>query len=741
MKHLQRIGFLIILVTFSIVGESQVVLEPIQDVVVTDGEIQYPQPWSGGLNAAQYNKADLDGDGSEELIIYDRSARIYQIYRAENQSYVPANELCVLLPEIPDGWVLFVDYDCDGKKDIFSNGDRGIVVFRNISLDNQPAEWQKVADPLLTTGFTGKINLIANAADVPAITDIDSDGDVDILVYNFAIGGYIRYNKNLSQEMYGHSESLEYEINTRAWGQFEECDCNLFAFSGVTCEDIYNGRITHPGGKALLAFDSDGDGDKDLLVGHEQCIELYFYENMGDADSAYMVDYSNIFPEGTTAANFHIFPAAYFEDMDFDGIKDLVVTPSFEENVEYKINFARSNWFYKNEGVDDHPNFQYQESNIIQKNGIDLGENTDPTLTDLDADGDLDLLVAANGYWNGAVFSGYVTQFQNTGTPEAPEFVKTSDNFLELASLNLINPTIQFVDFNGDNAADLLYTGYELQSFEMKVWMFPNQAGFGEPYVFDINHKFQISLPESASSGDVPTFYDIDMDEYPDLLLGKRNGALEYYKNNSSHSFILENAAFMGIERDFSLERLNAVAIVGDVDGDGQSDLIVSDASGEGRIYFQFQSQMNSEPVYNDLVYNNMLNNEFERIKFDSKSWLATADLFNLGSESIIAGGVRGGIQIFKNNEAGGGGQNPNDLDVSIFPNPLFNSDELNIRTSQDVTVELVSVLGQRMREPFTIKKFTGTILNIGHLQNGPYILRSINDGGDSFSKLFLIHR
>ncbi len=204
MKHLQRIGFLIILVTFSIVGESQVVLEPIQDVVVTDGEIQYPQPWSGGLNAAQYNKADLDGDGSEELIIYDRSARIYQIYRAENQSYVPANELCVLLPEIPDGWVLFVDYDYDGKKDIFSNGDRGIVVFRNISLDNQPAEWQKVADPLLTTGFTGKINLIANAADVPAITDIDSDGDIDILVYNFAIGGYIRYNKNLSQEMYGH---------------------------------------------------------------------------------------------------------------------------------------------------------------------------------------------------------------------------------------------------------------------------------------------------------------------------------------------------------------------------------------------------------------------------------------------------------------------------------------------------------------------------------------------------------
>jgi hypothetical protein len=78
---------------------------------------------------------------------------------------------------------------------------------------------------------------------------------------------------------------------------------------------------------------------------------------------------------------------------------------------------------------------------------------------------------------------------------------------------------------------------------------------------------------------------------------------------------------------------------------------------------------------------------------------------------------------------------------VNVFPNPLFDTDELNIRTNQDVTVELVSVLGQRMREPFTINKFTGTILDIGHLQNGPYILRTINDGGESFSKLFLIHR
>ena len=281
-------GFLVIL-SFIYPSDSygQVIFEEKQDVKVNNGEQDYLLPWIGGLNAGQYNKADLDGDGKEELLIYDRAANIYQIFTVENGLIQPANDLRVYLPDIPAGWVLFVDYDYDGRKDIFTNGNRGIIVFKNLAEAGQSVSWEKVADPIYTTGFSGKINLIANAADVPAIADIDSDGDMDILVYNFAIGGYIRFNKNLSQEMYGHSDSLEYEIKTRSWGEFEECECNLFAFNGETCEDISGGRVMHPGGKALLAIDQDGDGDKDLLVGHEQCIDLYFYENMGDKDSSY----------------------------------------------------------------------------------------------------------------------------------------------------------------------------------------------------------------------------------------------------------------------------------------------------------------------------------------------------------------------------------------------------------------------------------------------------------------------
>jgi len=731
----------VIVFYFSNPGFSQVVFEPQQAIGVKDGENVLGIPWIGGLNSSQYSKADLDGDGIEEWILYDRSANIYQVFRIENQTLISANELCVLLPEIPAGWVLFVDYDGDGKKDIFSNGNRGIIVFKNTTSPGNKVTWQKIADPLFTTGFSGKINLIANATDVPAITDIDSDGDVDILVYNFAIGGYIRYNKNLSQEKYGTADSLDFEIKTRSWGEFEECDCNSFAFNGETCTDLTSGRVMHPGGKALLAFDSNGDGDKDLLVGHEQCIELYYYENMGDADSAYMVDFSNDFPDGVYPANFHTFPAGYMEDLDFDGIKDLVVTPSFEENYEFKIDFKHSNWFYKNIGTNAIPDFKYEQNDFIQHQMLDFGEHSMPVFTDVNADGKKDILVAANGFWNGMNFSGYVVELLNDGTAEAPSFSIENKNYLDLGSLSLINPSLNIIDVDGDQAPDLIYTGLEMENFKLVSWIFMNQAPKGQPFIFDLNNKKTLTLPDEATQNDVPAFFDIDNDGAIDLLLGKSSGALEYYRNSGNLNFELANPAFLGIDRDFLRERRNLVSSVGDIDRDGLADLLVSDSRGVGHIYFAFQSQVDNEPQSVEIAYKNSLTAMEELIKFDVKSWISSADIFGFGSESIVVGGVRGGLQLFQNTSKANPGGGNGALEVTIYPNPIWDNSGLHLKTNQDATVELVSLLGQKMGGPFTVKKFTTTILNVDHLGNGMYILRSESKSGANDAQLFMIMR
>lgn len=741
MQRLLKGIFTTLIISIPLISQSQIVFDQAYDIPVEfEGQI-FDQGWGGGLNSCQYNKADMDGDGKEELILYDRSANLYQIFQAEGNRYKPSNDLCVLLPEIPAGWVLFVDYNQDGKKDIFSNGNRGIVVFKNISISGEFAQWEKVADPLFTTGFSGKINLIANSSDLPAITDIDGDGDVDILVYNFAIGGYIRYNKNLSQELFGHSNALEYEIYTRTWGEFEECECNLFAFNGQSCGDITNGRVAHIGGKALLAIDIDGDEDKDLLTGQEQCEELYFFENQGDIDSAYMVDFSTLFPNDIQPANFPIYPAAYFEDLDFDGIYDLIVAPSVENNIGFEIDFAHSSWYYKNNGTNDNPDFVYQQNDFIQNEMVDFGENTMPLLADLNADGKTDLLLAANGHWNGSTFSGNVVEFENSGTPANPSFKIISKNYLDLASLKLINPKIDLLDFDGDHALDMVYSGIQIQNSESISWLFINQAGVDDPISFDINIKEVIQLQNVMNNGDSPAFFDVDEDGQVDLLLGKREGNLEYHHNIGDNTFELINPAFLGIERDFLSIRKNLTAFIGDLDRNGKADLITTDYSGEGRVYFDFQQQIETESTYVDLSYNNNVSNRGERMKFDAHSWVSSADLFNAGTESIVVGGVRGGIQLFRNTSIGTPGGSDGSIQVKIYPNPVESTANLHINANQNLTVELISVLGQRIGAPFSVNKFITSSIDVGHLRNGAYILMAHNDSGRISSHLFLILR
>ena len=96
-----RSALFLLICLFPIVGKGQVLFEQRQDITVLDENKNFILPWIGGLNASQYNKADLDGDDLEELILYDRSANIYQIFRQEEGTFLPANELCALLPQVP----------------------------------------------------------------------------------------------------------------------------------------------------------------------------------------------------------------------------------------------------------------------------------------------------------------------------------------------------------------------------------------------------------------------------------------------------------------------------------------------------------------------------------------------------------------------------------------------------------------------------------------------------------------
>ena len=67
---------------------------PVQD---SDGRA-LPMPWAGGLNAANVNTMDLNGDGKDDLVLFDRMAgKIITFLRADDR-YIAAPEYEALFP-------------------------------------------------------------------------------------------------------------------------------------------------------------------------------------------------------------------------------------------------------------------------------------------------------------------------------------------------------------------------------------------------------------------------------------------------------------------------------------------------------------------------------------------------------------------------------------------------------------------------------------------------------------------
>ncbi|MEL6806105.1 MAG: FG-GAP-like repeat-containing protein, partial [Bacteroidota bacterium] len=113
----------IVLSLFPILLAAQFELERAYPTVTT-GEDVFSLAWEGGLNSPQPGKADLDGDGRDDLFIFERMGDIPLAFRATPTNYEAAPELLEHWPiENLNGWVVLRDYNQDGAIDIFGHSD------------------------------------------------------------------------------------------------------------------------------------------------------------------------------------------------------------------------------------------------------------------------------------------------------------------------------------------------------------------------------------------------------------------------------------------------------------------------------------------------------------------------------------------------------------------------------------------------------------------------------------------
>lgn len=734
MSRLLQLLFLILPITVK--AQFTYVLD--QDIPVRDmAGNNLTMPWAGGLNAAHYNTMDLNEDGKEDLVLFDRMADKVVTFLNENDQYIYAPEYESFFPSEITNWLLLRDINCDGKKDIFTGDNLGIKVFTNVRDAGKNLSWKQFlfysgssgskSQVLLTKGFSGKINLQLQYDDLPAIVDADGDGDLDIFNVRFVGNGTVEYHQNFGVERYGTCDSLDFERITQKWGGFTECSCGDFAFNDEDCPAAGGGRTEHAGGKSLLALDADGDTKLDLLFSEASCSNLFLLKNQGTVSNP-VINTISSFP-ANNPVNFLIFPAAFYEDVDFDGKKDLISVPNIFSKTYLQSNLGQSNWFYKNTGTNTSPSFTFSKTNFLQEHMIDVGDNAVPAFIDYDGDSDYDLFVCQNASED---IVSTIRLYENTGTTTNPEFTFKNNDIWGLSQLSLYNMKIQFSDINRDGKTDLAFTATSYETGLTKLYYVFNKGSSSVDFGGQVVQTSDITIDSSENI----FITDVNKDGLPDLLIGTTIGSLEYWKNTSTSDqpvFALEDDSFLGLES--SVLRQNIACSVSDFDGNGQADLIFGDQSGQLMVVSNFREAVDASAAVTDIVFNS-LSASYESRNLGGRIWPTSVNLFSSTKPAIVVGNVLGGLSVLRHDDGESLPQNPV---IEIYPNPVPKAQGLTIKIDRPGYVQLFSLLGQQISEPEYLQPNEEYVYKVPYLSAGVYIFRfTVNN--KSFAKRIVIY-
>lgn len=518
------------------------------DIPVQKAGVPLAMPWAGGLEAPQFAPIDLDQDGILDLFLFDRSGNkpifLLNTGTTEQPVYRPTRDYDQVYPfPLLHDWALLRDYNCDGKPDIFAYTNGAFGVYRNTS-DASGLSFE-LAFEMVGSNYVPTIspNLYVSNVDLPGIADIDGDGDLDVLTYSIW-GNLVEYHKNLSMELYGHCDSLVYEVRSRCWGDFQfsvggsGVTLNLPCPYNVPNPELpldENGLLTGDAegrahsGNTILPLDLNGDGLTDLILGDFETPHLKALINGGSAGHALMVSVDSLFPTGHPA-HFREFLAAFHIDIDGDGKRDLVVAP----NITVQAENTQGIWYYRNTGTDAAPTFEFERNDLFQGDMLDFGTGARPVLFDHNGDGLMDLVVANDGYFEpvNGTYRGSLALLENVGTSEEPAFHLVTTDYAGLAGKGLgesLHPT--FGDVNGDGRPDMIVGDLagNMRLF-LNTGSGPVAQFQGTGTVLTLDQGGVIDVGANAT----PQLFDLDSDGLLDLVVGERNGNLNLYRNTGT---------------------------------------------------------------------------------------------------------------------------------------------------------------------------------------------------------------
>jgi hypothetical protein len=720
---------------------SQLTFKKVNTIPVKQNNVTLKMPWVGGHNFCQFSDIDLNFDNKKDLFVFDRSGNKITTYlnngTPNTVDYTPSEEFNSKFPTLY-AWTLLVDYNCDGKEDIFSYSlpIAGIRVWKNTSTPGN-LQFTLETNYIKSDYGSSTANLYVSQVDIPAIEDVDGDGDLDVLTFDFS-GVIVELHKNLSFEKGYGCDSLIFQLDANGcWGNFSENPNNCSINLNQSCRiqpyipPLYD-QVSRHSGSCSLCLDMDNDGDKEIILGDISCCNMTMLTNGGSATSANMIAFEDSFPANTKYVQQSIFPCGFFVDINNDGKRDLLVSANLPNSSLNKTSIA----YYTNTNTDNSPVFNYIKNNFLQDEMIDVGEGAYPVLFDYDKDGLEDLLIANSKMISDScstATSYNIFAYKNTGTVSQPSFQLDTSDFADIStqlpSLSNLYPTFGDLDHDGDD--DMMIGDNNGQLF-----YFTNTAGKGNPCHFVLDksgYPDYMGNPIDVGNRATPQLIDVDRDSLIDMIIGEFGGNINYYQNIGTTTL----PVFKLITDSMGKVNVKNISSYGYsiplmYDYKGKYKLLVGSYGGN---IFQYDSiDGNLSGKFN------LLDSSFQNIYEGEKTALTLKDITNDDVLDMIIGNHCGGVSFWQGDDSTISYVPKYDAlsDINIFPSPsitgIFQITGSEIR---NLKIEVYTTLGDLVLTQSLHSKYG--VLDLNNVKNGIYLCKILSSTFQTTKKLSII--